>query len=151
MYKHKEIRVSSTYSPWLEDDHFRQVYKKIVKHTMVDMYRCYDLWSLVEQSKKLHGALLEVGVWRGGTGAIIATKAKECGIKSPVYLCDTFEGVVKTSSIDLDHKDGWHSNTSVEIVSELLEKMGIDQNSLGFKPRPLGLDFLKNLGTLGCS
>ncbi len=39
----------------------------------MDKLRCYELWTLVAQSCKLSdGDILEVGVWRGGTGALIA-------------------------------------------------------------------------------
>ena len=39
---------------------------------MVDVYRCHELWTLAKQAAKVEGAILEVGVWRGGTGAILA-------------------------------------------------------------------------------
>jgi hypothetical protein len=36
--------------------------------TPVDRNRCYELWQLVAQAAKLQGgALIEIGVWRGGT------------------------------------------------------------------------------------
>lgn len=45
-----------TYSPWNKDENFKEVYEAIRKNTLVDIYRCYELWSLVEQSKKLQGS-----------------------------------------------------------------------------------------------
>jgi hypothetical protein len=65
----------------------------IQRNTLVDIYRCYELWTLVEQTSKLAGGIMEVGVWRGGTGALIARKALIAGVEDPVYLCDTFQGV----------------------------------------------------------
>jgi cephalosporin hydroxylase len=63
--------------------------------TLVDKYRCFEIWKLIEQISKLKkGSIIEVGVWRGGTGALIAKQAKNCGIEEKVFLCDTFAGVV---------------------------------------------------------
>lgn len=44
-----------TYSPWNKDENFREVYESIRINTFVGIYRCYELWSYVEQSKKLQG------------------------------------------------------------------------------------------------
>jgi O-methyltransferase len=76
----------------------------------------------VGESKKINGALLEVGVWRGGTGGLIAKKAEIEGIKDTVYLCDTFAGVVKAGIHDSRYKGGEHADTSKELVEELISK-----------------------------
>jgi O-methyltransferase len=112
----------ATYSPWLTDTHFMETMRAVRGHTLVDLLRCFELWSLVQQSAKLsHGALIEVGVWRGGTGCLIAEAAS--GL--PVYLCDTFSGVVNVSDKDTRYKGGEHSDTSVEIVQRLADSMGL--------------------------
>jgi O-methyltransferase len=110
----------ATYAPWNNDPLFLETYQAIQHNTLVDRYRCYELWTLVEQSGKLSGGLIEVGVWRGGTGALIARKARLCGIESPVYLCDTFSGVVKTSDKDTHYRGGEHADTSLPIVEKLV-------------------------------
>ena len=61
-------------------------------NTLVDIWRCYELWSLVGELRDVPGAILEVGVWRGGTGALMATRAGALGIDEPVFLCDTWAG-----------------------------------------------------------
>lgn len=110
----------ASYAPWNKDGAFLEIYSKIKNRTLVDKYRCYELWSLVEQSKKLAGALIEIGVWRGGTGVIIATKAHLAKINDPVYLCDTFSGVVKASMQDSTYKGGEHADTSLVEVESLV-------------------------------
>lgn len=121
------IHPHATYSPWNKDREFQDVYSSVAKSTYVDKYRCFELWKLVEQSEKLgRGSLIEVGVWRGGTGALIATQAKKCRIQEKVYLCDTFSGVVKAGPRDSAYKGGEHSDTSRQIVEELIEKMHLD-------------------------
>jgi O-methyltransferase len=75
---------------------------------------------------RLEGALLEVGVWRGGTGALIGKRAALCGMKESVYLCDIFTGVVKTSDKDPTYKGGEHADTSRELVEDLVARLGLD-------------------------
>jgi O-methyltransferase len=117
---HEEIRPWATYAPWNADPDFVATYNAIKDHTLVDLYRCWELWTLVGQSAKLdRGGILEIGVWRGGTGAIMARKAALCGIKEPVYLCDTFTGVVKAGSNDTRYRGGEHADTSRRLVETL--------------------------------
>jgi O-methyltransferase len=117
---YQRISPLADYAPWKKDVEFLDIFKKIKRYTLVDIYRCYELWALVEQISKLEGSIIEVGVWRGGTGALIAKKAELCGIKENVYLCDTFTGVVKASSQDSLYKGGEHRDTSREFVEKLI-------------------------------
>jgi O-methyltransferase len=116
----------ASYSPWANDSHFVETYRAIQGDTLVDLYRCYELWDLVGQSRHLEGALIEIGVWRGGTGGLIAKRAELTGIREPVYLCDTFAGVVKASSRDSYYKGGEHGDASRAQVEELLhDRLGL--------------------------
>ena len=110
----------ATYSPWNADPAFLAAYHAVSASTLVDLYRCYELWSLVEQSRTLSGCLIEVGVWRGGSGTLIADAASTFGIADPVYLCDTFGGVVKASERDPAYRGGEHADTSARTVEKLL-------------------------------
>ena len=116
------VVLDEMYSPWLTDKDFLAAYEVIRSHTLVDVFRCYELWTLVDQSAKLDGAILEVGVWRGGTGALIAQRAKLSGISDPVYLCDTFAGVVKASGRDSHYQGGEHADTSRTQVEDLIHR-----------------------------
>ncbi|MEQ9411243.1 MAG: TylF/MycF/NovP-related O-methyltransferase [Fuerstiella sp.] len=121
---HEDLFPFATWSPWNVDRGFIDAYDQIQNHTLVDKYRCYELWQLTEQAAKLpEGALLEVGVWRGGTGALIARKAQDCGITDNVYLCDTFTGVVKAGEHDHTYSGGEHEDTSREVVEQLAGRM----------------------------
>lgn len=118
---YERITPYASYAPWNKDNSFLTIYKTISSFTLVDKYRCFELWMLIQQCEKLEsGSIIEVGVWRGGTGALIAKQAKNCGISDPVYLCDTFTGVVKAEAKDLYYKGGEHADTSCEIVEKLL-------------------------------
>jgi O-methyltransferase len=123
---HSVVRPIATYSPWRADGEFQKVYRAIHRNTLVDVYRCYDLWQLTAESRKLtSGNIIEVGVWRGGTGCLIARQAQTAMIPATVYLCDTFRGVVKTGSSDRHYQGGEHSDTSASHVLELAGGLGL--------------------------
>ncbi len=124
----------ASYSPWNKDKAFIDLFSKIEAQTSTAVEKCraYSLWMLVQQSSKLKGILIEIGVWRGGSGALIAKRAAACGISDNVYLCDTFEGVVKASEKDSYFKGGEFADTSPEIVKGLLKNLDI-QNAVILK------------------
>ena len=116
------ILPSATYAPWLRDNLFNETFQAVENNTLVDKYKCYELWQLVAETTKLRGAIIEIGTWRGGSGVLIAKRAKLVGIKDAVYLCDTFKGIVKANANDSSHKNGDLSDTSEEIVKEVVHK-----------------------------
>jgi O-methyltransferase len=115
----------ATYAPWKSDAQFDRVYKAIRKHTFVDVWRCHELWTLLGELREVPGAILEVGVWRGGTGALLGARAKGLELDETVYLCDTWTGVVKTTDVDTYYRDGKHDDTSRAIVERLVADMGL--------------------------
>ena len=130
--EYEPVHPFATYSPWNKDNLFQVVLASIEGFTLVDKYRCFELWKLVEQVSKLqNGSLIEIGVWRGGTGALITKQAKICGIKERVFLCDTFTGVVKAGEKDSEYQNGEHADTSRKTVEELIiRRMSLDNVEL---------------------
>jgi O-methyltransferase len=127
-FAHSPVLPNATYSPWLEDKAFQEWYVHAKPNTLVDEYRCYELWKIAGQAGSRPGDILEVGVWRGGTGAIIAGAVKKSG--KTVYLADTFTGVVKVSGKDGVYRDGAHSDTSREIVEALLQRANLTNSKI---------------------
>lgn len=147
-----ELRPESDYRPWELDSEFLTIYNTVVDHTMVDQYRCYALYQLLWQALRRRGGsddrrngvagdVLEVGVWRGGTGALLARTVQlwqqssgggggdggNAGGNVPiVWLADTFCGVVKAGERDSYYRGGEHAGTSRETVQQLLQAMGLD-------------------------
>src|ERR1700691_4202411 len=115
----------STYAPWQADPDFRGVYRAVKRNTLVDVWRCYELWSLLGELTEIPGDVLEVGVWRGGSGALMASRIADLGIHDQVFLCDTWEGIVKTGPADIYYRDGKHDDTSKETVERLVEALGL--------------------------
>lgn len=128
-FKHSKVRPGATYSPWLNDIEFMTLYQQIKDNTLVDIYRCYELWSLARQLHNVPGDVLEVGVWRGGTGAILAQAVKGTPSRQ-VFLADTFTGVVKAGAKDTRYTGGEHSDTSIGLVRDLLKTLGLENARL---------------------
>lgn len=118
----------ATLSPWVQDQEFQQVFAHIHNHTLVDMYRLYELWTLAKQSYKVDGHILEIGVWKGGSGALLCKAVESLG--KHVYLADTFQGVVKCSSEDRYYSGGEHADTSIDVVTSLLSTVGVSNATL---------------------
>jgi O-methyltransferase len=125
---HRQIIPLATYAPWDDDKEFREVHKIILDHTLVDIYRCYELWSIVKQMRELDGDILEIGVWRGGTAGVIAASNKKG--RGTLFLADTFSGVVKAGEDDTLYRGGEHADTTKETVIGLLDKLDVKNYEL---------------------
>lgn len=86
--------------------------------------RLYTLWHAAGQAGE--GAVVEIGVYRGGTTAFLAKALQAHGRSNPVYAFDTFEGHAEVDpERDADHRvaDGF-SDTSYEDVKAFLAPYG---------------------------
>lgn len=113
---------AANYSPWLDDLEFLKVFSDIKENTLVDVYRCYELWVMTEHIQKLNSSahFIEIGVWRGGTAAIVGRKLSLLNSTVDFFLADTFMGVAKATNKDVFYKGGEHSDTSQLIVNKIL-------------------------------
>jgi O-methyltransferase len=120
---HSLVIPSATYSPWLDDQNFQQILESVSKNTLVDTYRLWELYQISHQLREVDGDVLEVGVWRGGSGALIADVI--ANQNKTIYLADTFMGVVLAGESDSVYIGGEHKDTSVEMVDEVFMRMGL--------------------------
>jgi O-methyltransferase len=119
---------NSNFCPWQNDNDFKETFKKISDHTLVDVYKGYELWKLADEVLKLSDNLnfIEIGVWRGGTGALLSKRMQRMNSKGILYLADTFTGVVKTGTKDTFYKDGEHKDASRKIVEDLFGSLQLN-------------------------
>ena len=117
----------ASYAPWKSDREFKTVLAEIRDHTVVDIYRLWELWTLVGQLKSVEGDILEVGVWRGGSGVLMGRRNQLDGAPARVFLCDTFTGVVKAGDHDTSYEGGEFADTSPELVRELAARLHVDK------------------------
>lgn len=123
---YEPVITGASYAPWLADKEFNRVYDLVKNDTLVDKYKCYSLWQLVEQVAHLEGVIMEVGCWKGGSGVLLARKAQ---LESPgtyVHLFDTFSGVVKAGPKDSDYTGGEHGDATREDVLKLQRKACVE-------------------------
>jgi O-methyltransferase len=124
--KYGGIFTRSSYTPWKGDADFRKVHAVVRGNTLVDEARCHELWQLCGQLGTLEpGDLLEVGVWRGGTGCLMARRLQDLGAGGRVHLCDTFAGVVKAGGQDSAYVGGEHADTSTGVVRDLMQALAL--------------------------
>lgn len=121
---HNKVLPLATYSPWENDVAFNKVYEVAKDYTMVDEYRMYELFQLASQAANLKGAFLEVGVWRGGSSAIIQAALDHVNANNKLYIADTFQGVAKADSPkDRIYKGGEHADTNVDFLQKVFSKV----------------------------
>jgi len=99
--------------PWETEPDFLRLANDIADHTLVDRQRLYMLYQLVKQTRRLPGAVAEVGVYKGGTARLMARML--AGAR-PLFLFDTFEGMPETHAAHDFHKQGDFADTSLEQV-----------------------------------
>jgi O-methyltransferase len=149
-YAYETITRHRAYAPWANDREFFAIYREARLNTLVAVERCYELWDLIHNLRSFKGAVIEVGVWRGGTGAILASALARTRPTERIYLCDTFRGVPKAGRNDSLYRGGEHSDTSIAEVSELLKSLSIgnavlvegvfpDQTGSKIPPGPISL------------
>ena len=133
----------SDYPRHLTDPVFAKVEKLTRPYTLVDILRRHEIWVQVGQSAKLgDGDILEVGVWRGGTGLLIAEAMRHFGVSGTLYLADTFTGVVKAGDNDSRYSGGEHADVTRADVETLFEIHGhVVRILTGIFPEDTGDDF----------
>jgi O-methyltransferase len=107
------------YSPWASPD-FDRYYRIAEPKTLVSRDRCYVLERLLRHALTVHGDVMECGVYKGGTAAMLARILRESQSGKTLYLLDTFDGMPETDpAFDL-HRKGDFSDTSLRAVQEFV-------------------------------
>jgi O-methyltransferase len=104
----------------MSDTSFLMIWDKIYHNMMIDITRAYMLYQFLLDVRRLEGDVAEVGVWRGGTGQLMAAVLSH----KKTYLFDTFEGLPAISP-DFDknyHSEGEYSDTIYEDVKSLFSQ-----------------------------
>lgn len=91
----------------------------LIKSTLVDPARLRELWDTVLACAPLGGAIVEVGVYRGGTAQLL----REAAPHADLYLFDTFAGHPggDRTHDHPNHHQGRFDDTSLEAVAALFD------------------------------
>lgn len=73
-------------------------------HTMTSPERLISLIDAVRYvvERSIPGAIVECGVWKGGSMVAVAKTLLQLGHTRPLYLFDTFEGMTEPTECDVD-------------------------------------------------
>jgi O-methyltransferase len=103
---------------WEDDAAFQAAMRPVRHHTLVDTPRCWMLWQLAHQARRLPSDAAELGVWRGGTARLLDTCFAPVG--KVLHLFDTFEGMPPTDAARDLHRAGDFADTSRAMVEAFL-------------------------------
>ena len=90
--------------PDLEPE-FREVYVRCAPYTMTSPERMYALYQAVNHVRAagIPGAVVECGVWRGGSSMLAAATLLRAGdVDRDLWLYDTFQGMSEPGEEDVD-------------------------------------------------
>jgi len=119
------------FDPIMEEE-FGHVFAKVKNFTMTSKERAYALYKAVKYivNSGIDGDFVECGVWKGGSGMIMAYALLEMGQTTRrIHLFDTFEGMPKPTKEDYKV-----SNRSVRAESEWESKQCKNHNQWCFSP-----------------
>jgi O-methyltransferase len=102
----------------------------IRRNTMVGPQRIQNLARLAQriEDERIPGDVVECGVYKGGTAAILARSATHSALARTVWLFDTFQGMPPASAADGPEAASWVGNlsSSPARVENLLRRTGAD-------------------------
>jgi O-methyltransferase len=102
----------------------------IRRNTMVGPERIQNLARLAQriEDESIPGDVVECGVYKGGTAAILARSATHSPLARTVWLFDTFQGMPPASAADGPEAANWVGNlsSSPARVENLLRRTGAD-------------------------
>ena len=112
------------YLPWRSDNDFIDIYSKIKLNTINPIYRLYTIYDLAKIHLKENSTFVEVGSWRGGVSAMIASAFKSKNVT--FFACDTFNGVVNSSVEDSFFKNSEYKDASINDIEDLNRKLDLN-------------------------
>jgi hypothetical protein len=144
---HRWLRVRKIPPDIQGDRRFEELYEACRNYTMTSPERMYALYSAVRYitSSGVPGAIVECGVWRGGSCMLCALTLMKEGELREIYLYDTFEGMTSPGPEDVRYdgmpaSSGWLElggridwcRVSIEEVQANLRRTGYPADRLHF-------------------
>ena len=126
--------MSSLWKRFLE----RRLTKKVLPYTLVSPDRIHNLYVLAQriENDKVRGDVVECGVYKGGTAAILARVATHSKLDRTVWLFDSFRGMPATTEVDGVEAREWVGKlaTTPEQVRGVLKRAGADLSRVRIVP-----------------
>lgn len=105
------------------DADFMEIYNRSRHYTMTHKTAMYALYKamLYILKNKIDGAIVECGVWRGGSALLAALVLEKKGItEKDLYLYDTFEGMTEPTDVDVDE----NNDTAFDLIDTYKDENG---------------------------
>jgi O-methyltransferase len=106
---------------------FRRIAEETAEsgRTLLDVRRLYTLWQAVRNTRRIPGASLEIGAYRGGSAFFIGRALEEMNVPDRAFhVVDTFEGHPEFSTQEeAFHKPGQFGDTEFRDVCEFLRPL----------------------------
>jgi O-methyltransferase len=102
-----------------ENEALRETIRAVEAYTMTSAHRLAAVVQAVEhiEKRKLPGAIVECGVWQGGSMMAAALTLCRLGAEDrELYLYDTFEGMAEPEDVDRNHE----GSSAAQVLSEQL-------------------------------
>jgi O-methyltransferase len=116
----------------------RRIAWLIRRNTLVGPERIQNLSRLAQriEDERIPGDVVECGVYKGGTAAILARSATRSSLPRTVWLFDIFKGMPPASPADGPEADSWVGNlvSSPTRVEKLLRRTGADLSRVRIVP-----------------
>lgn len=115
----------------------KRITKKVLPYTLVGSERIHSLYVLAQriEEERIPGDVIECGVCNGGTAAVLAHFATRSRLNRTVWLCDSFQGMPKTTAEDRATAEGdtGEAHVGKEVgdpvrVSEVLRRVDADMD-----------------------
>jgi O-methyltransferase len=110
----------------------------IRRNTMVGPERIQNLSRLAQriEDERISGDVVECGVYKGGTAAILARSATRSPLPRTVWLFDTFQGMPPATTADGPEAPSWVGSlsSSPARVQRLLRRTGADLSRVRIIP-----------------
>ena len=120
----------------------------IRRNTMVARARIQNLERLAQriEDEQIPGDVVECGVYKGGTAAILARQATHSKLPRTVWLVDTFQGMPAATEADGPGAASWVGSltSSPKRVERLLRRTGADLSGVRIGTRNVPGDISEN-------
>ncbi len=96
-------RLSISLGDIYSESEFMEIYRRCRPFTMTSIERVFALWQAVRyiEARGIPGAVVECGVWRGGSAMCAALTLRSLGsLTREIWLYDTFSGMTASSERD---------------------------------------------------
>ncbi len=108
------------------------------RHTMVRNPNLINLYRMVRYLNRsaLPGTIVECGVWKGGSSAMMAAACQDSGVQRDFWLFDSFEGLPPPTEKDNAFERTYYfkgmNKGSIEAVERIFRKLGLPLERVHF-------------------